>query len=154
MFGSPAPDVWQAATDVERSAGELTRDQCLLRIDGQVHHFIRGELAIPVGHPSMDSFAWSVWVTLSQAKADVTAEHWNDPKRVELPPMFGWLSNWLTPYDPPTINLAAQVITREPGTAPLILLDRRVDHPLVHEQVRGIDLHRVAELNRLVLGDR
>jgi hypothetical protein len=50
------------------------------------------------------------------------------------------------------MNLAVNVHTREPGVVPLIELDLTSDHPLAREQREGITLHRVAELNRLLLG--
>ena len=81
-----------------------------------------------------------------------TEQHWSDPDRAALPPMFGWLANELGLYDQPTALLAAHVHTRPPGMAPFVELDPSLDHPLVREQVDGISLHRVAELNRQIMG--
>lgn len=64
--------------------------------------------------------------------------------------MFGWLDNWLSPFEKPTTNLAVNVHMRAPGIVPLIELDPTSDHPLAREQREGITLHRVAELNRLL----
>lgn len=151
VFGPSEPDLWASATDSQRERGEINSDMCVLPIDNTTHYFIRGELQLPVRDAAVDVFAWSVWVSLSAPNMKRTVEHWDDPARAALPPMFGWLCNWLTPYDPPTTNLAVNVHTRAPGTVPLIQLDPSVDHPLVREQVDGITLHRVAQLNRLLL---
>ena len=125
---------------------------CVLPVDDATHYFLRGELPIPIIDSDIEVFAWAVWVSLSDANMKKTVQHWEDPDRATLPPMFGWLCNWLAPYDPPTTNLAVNVHTRAPGLAPLFQLDPTSDHPLVREQVGGITMHRVAELNRLLLG--
>lgn len=118
----------------------------------ETHYFVRGELPLPIIDADGVVFVWAVWVSLSPKNMETTLEHWDDADRAALPPMFGWLCNWLAPYEPPTINLAVNVHTRAPGAVPWFELDPRVDHPLVREQARGISLHRVAELNRMLLG--
>ena len=151
VFGPREPDPWASASEDQRQRGEINRDMCVLPVADTVHYFIRGELQIPVLDAAIDTFVWSVWVSLSGSNMHKTVEHWDDPDRGALPPMFGWLCNWLLPYDPPTTNLAVNVHTRLSGTAPLIELDPSSDHPLAREQVHGITIHRVAELNRLLL---
>ena len=123
-----------------------------MHADGKHYFFVRGVLEIPVHDPEIVTFVWSVWVRLAGSSAKATIEHWNDADRVSLPPMPGQLANWLMPYEPPTTNLPVDLHTREPGVAPLFILDPSVDHPLVREQVDGISVHRLAELNRLLLG--
>lgn len=153
VFGPLAPDPWASATDDQRARGQINRDMCVLPIDGTTHHFLRGELRLPIRDAAIGPFAWSVWVSLSGPNMETTIEHWEDPERAGLPPMFGWLCTWLMPYDPPTLNLAVNVHTGSPGAVPLIELDPSTGHPLAREQVEGITLHRVAELNRLLLAD-
>ena len=82
-----------------------------------------------------------------------TAEHWDDPRRADLPPMFGWLNTQL-PYDPATLGLATHVHTREPGVVPLVEPDPGAGHPLVREHRDGMTWHRVAEINATLNGDR
>jgi hypothetical protein len=151
VFGPFEPDPWASATDAQRERGELNRDMCVLPLGDNTHYFLRGELQLPVLDASIGPFAWSVWVSLSGPNMKKTVEHWDDPDRAALAPMFGWLCNWLLPYEPPTTNLAVNVHTRPPGTVPLIEVDPSSDHPLAREQVDGITIHRVAELNRLLL---
>ncbi|MBE1878487.1 DUF2199 domain-containing protein [Myceligenerans pegani] len=151
VFGPPAPSPWISATDAERAAGELNADTCILHAaDGTTHRFVRGHIEIPV-HDSPDGpFCWSVWVSLSEENMLKQAEHWDDPDRAGLEPMFAWLSTHL-PYEPATAPLPARLHTREPGLTPWIELDPDLDHPLAHEYRHGITMHRVAELNQLLL---
>ena len=125
---------------------------CVLPLDGTTYYFVRGELQIPVLDFVEDTFVWAVWTSLSGPSMKLTVEHWEDPGRASLAPMFGWLSNWLLPYDPPTTNLPLNVVTREPGVVPPFEVQDGVDHPLLHEQRNGITAHRIAELNQLLLG--
>ena len=153
VFGPDAPDPWYAATDEERASGDINADQCVLELDGQTHFFMRGQLEIPVTDvPELGPFVWSVWVSLSPESMQLAIDHWTDPDRSKLDPMFGWLCNRLRVYDEPTMPMATHVHTRPPGKAPFIELDPTIDHRLVREQNEGITLHRVAELNAQLLG--
>lgn len=152
VFGPNGPDSWAAARLKDRARGEINRDTCVLPTAQGTHFFIRGELRIPVIDAEVGDFAWSVWASLSEHNMKLQAKHWDDPDRVNLEPMFGWLNTWLAPYEVATMNLAVNVHTREPGTVPLIEMDPTSDHPLAREQREGITLHRVAELNHILLG--
>lgn len=150
VFGAQAPDVWLHATSAEREAGELTSDMCVLEVGGERHYFLRGHIEIPLIDAPGEVFSWSVWVSLSQESVQKIADHWDDPARASLPPVFGWLCNEL-PYDQSTISVATHLHNREPGVVPYIALDPSVDHPLVREQATGISLHRLAEINNAVM---
>jgi hypothetical protein len=152
VFGPNGPDPWASATDEDRARGEINRDMCVLPMGDETHYFVRGELPLPIIDSDNEVFVWAVWVSLSTKNMKKTVEHWEDPDRATLPPMFGWLCNWLAPYEPATTNLAVNVHTRAPGVVPWFELDPTVDHPLVREQTQGVSLHRVAELNRMLLG--
>lgn len=65
--------------------------------------------------------------------------------------MFGWLRSDL-PYELSTLDLRTQVHTRAPGLVPLVEVEP-TGHPLAQEQAAGISVHRVAELNRALLGE-
>ena len=152
VFGPNAPEPWLLASDTERTRGELNADMCVLIEDtGTTNYFVRGHIEIPVLDSDDGPFRWSVWVSLSETSMRTQIEHWNDPARANLEPMFAWLSNHL-PYESPTAPMASRLHTREPGTVPRIELDPSVDHPLVHEQLHGITLHRVAEINQALVG--
>lgn len=151
VFGPQAPDVWVHANETEREAGELTDDMCVLEVGGERHYFLRGHIEIPLVDVPGEVFSWSVWVSLSQESVQKIADHWDDPARASMPPVFGWLCNEL-PYDQPTTSLATHVHNREPGMVPYIELDPSIDHPLVREQQTGISLHRLAQINQALMG--
>jgi hypothetical protein len=151
VFGAQAPDVWAHATATEREAGELTDDMCVLEVQGEWRYFLRGHIEIPLIDVPGDVFSWSAWVSLSQESIQKIADHWDDPARAAMPPVFGWLCNEL-PYDQSTTSIATHVHNREPGVVPYIQLDPSTAHPLVREQANGISLHRLAEINNAVMG--
>lgn len=151
-FGGTPPLSWQIATDAEREDGELTPDFCTVVVDGQRSFFVRGNIEIPVLDGDEPTFQWTVWVSLSEESMSTTFDHWDDPARAELPLMFGWLNTHL-PYAETTVALPTRVHTREPGWVPLIEIDHEVEHELAREQRDGITVHRVEQLNRVVMGD-
>ena len=112
-FGTPAPAPWEWASPEERAAGELNADMCVLPGPDGSSFYLRGQLEIPVVDAEIDRFVWGVWVSLSEANMQITADHWQDPERASLAPMFGWLCTALD-YEQPTVGLAAIVHTRHP----------------------------------------
>ncbi len=145
-----APDAWLGASEDQRSHGGTDRRPV-------PPHRRRRHAALHPGHlrPVRDRegkhLVWSVWCSLSTDNMRTTVEHWNDPERSALPPMFGWL-NTEDPYDATTLDLPTRVHTRVPGVVPLVEPDPAMDHPLVREHREGITWHRVAELNDQLLG--
>lgn len=156
VFGSDSPWDWHVASQARRDAGELTPDVCFLPAEDPrdgTGYFLRGHVVIPLSEPveGETSFAWSVWVALDGEAMQLVYDHWDDPARASLPPVFGWLRSSL-PYQPSTLDLRVQVHQREPGRVPLVEVDPTHGHPLGVEERDGITPHRVAELNALVLG--
>lgn len=149
VFGPQAPDPWVQATRAERDAGELNADMCVLAIQGEWHYFLRGHIDIPIIDALGEVFSWSVWVSVSEESIQQVADHWENPARASLPPVFGWLCSEL-PYEQSTISTPTLVHSRDPGVVPFIQLDPSFHHPLVKEQGMGITLHRLAEINQLV----
>ena len=72
-----------------------------------------------------------------------------DPKRVELPPMFSWLSNNIDEY-PETLNLKMYAHIQELTQRPFFELEP-TDHPLSQEYHHGISPERVREIMKLRL---
>jgi hypothetical protein len=68
----------------------------------------------------------------------------HDPKRVDLPPMFSWLSSQISQY-PDTLDLKMYAHIQEPGQRPHFRLEPS-DHPLAQEYHRGITPERVREI--------
>lgn len=149
-FGSPTPVPWMMASDDERAQGEINADSCVLHDADGTHYFVRGLIEIPVVDAD-ESFSWGVWVSLSETNMNIQARHWESPDRAGLDPMFGWLCTKLPCYETTTLSLPTNLRTRSPGLAPLIQVDPTSNHPLAYEQVHGISIHRVAEINAELL---
>jgi hypothetical protein len=75
----------------------------------------------------------------------------NENKKPEGQPYFGWLSNTLPTY-PETLSLETSVVFQEDGFRPSIVLDHENKHPLCHEQHAGITIERAHNLVDMVLG--
>jgi hypothetical protein len=141
-----APDYWHTLSPAERSRGKLSEDLCVIRDDDGEHFFIRGVLPIPVAG-SDDEFRYGVWTTLSETSFMRVLELWDDPKRSEEPPYFGWLSNRISGY-PETLNLKTNVRTAALDLRPTIDL-QPTDHPLALEQRDGMTTERLQEIVEL-----
>lgn len=147
-FGSIMPTVLNGMTTREmKKRVVLTDDVCVL---DEAHFFIYGCLEIPIVGEE-DPFIWNVWVSLSADHFFKVIDSWDEPARVDLDPMFGWLSTDLPIY-PDTINLKTNVHMREVGLRPLIELEP-TNHPLAIEQRSGITRSRVDDIFRLVERD-
>jgi len=147
-FGTDAPLTWQVTTQADRDAGELTNDQCVVTLDGVVSYYVRANIELEVVDAPGRIFSWSVWISLSEASMTIVHENWNNPDRASMETRFGWV-NTMLPYEQPTVGLASMMHSREPGKVGYLHLDPSADHLLVHEQLNGITIHRVAELNEL-----
>ena len=130
--GPRTPDDW------------LSDDLCVWRDDdGELSYFIRGLLSIPVVDDEGD-LRYGFWSSLSKASFDRVVELWDDPRRTEEPPYFGWLASAAPGY-PDTHGLAVDVVTADLELRPQLVL-HDADHPLVREQREGITLARVREI--------
>jgi hypothetical protein len=140
-FGWDAPVYYPGVPEAER-AGRcvLTSDTCV--IDGR-YFFVRGCLEVPVIGQE-ERFSWGVWVSLSEQNFRHFVELYEELKRAQRGPFFGWLSSQIGLY-PDTVNLKTSVRLRDDGLRPLIELEP-TEHPLAVEQRRGITAERVAEI--------
>ena len=118
----------------------LNSDLCVIKGHD---YFVRGLIEIPV-IGSDQPFRWGVWTSLSKKNFDKMVELWNDPKLLDEPPYFGWLSTSIDIY-PQTLNLKVDVISRAITERPYIVLEP-TDHPLAMEQRHGITMDRVREI--------
>jgi hypothetical protein len=132
-WGFPHPIYWDGGRDAEDF---LEEDLCAWTDDGgRRNYFIRGVLEIPVrdaGH----SFTYGVWSSLSEDSFLRVVELWDDPRRVDEPPYFGWLSNEIPDFAA-TLNLPLDVVTRGLELRPCFELHNG-DHPLVAAQRGGV----------------
>ena len=145
-YGAAAPALWYTIPEKERTRRVLlSDDQC--EIDNEFF-FIVGNIEIPIVGSS-ERFAWSVWVSLSEANYRRAAKLWKKPGRESELAYFGWLSTSLPVY-PETLNLKTSVHTRGVEQRPFVELEP-TDHPLAVEQRTGISMTRVQELAEQIL---
>lgn len=135
-FGADAPVQWGPLSETERARSELGQEQCVINANDGRHFFVRACLEIPV-KGSNQVFCWGVWVSLSEKSFLEMSEHWDDPKRTQYGPYFGWLCTQVPEY-PDSVFLKTSVHQRGVGLRPLVKLEP-TDHPLAVHQREGID---------------
>lgn len=156
-FGCDAPLHWDDIDEKKNRPGPLNIDQlpqsfldsdfCI--IEGR-DYFVRGVIHLPI-IGTAETFCWGVWGSLSNENFKKLASQFEDPKRVELPPMFSWLSNRLDDYED-TLNLKMYAHILEPGLRPVFELEP-TDHQLSQEHHHGITPERVKEIMKKHLKD-
>jgi len=144
-YAADAPFQWYLVPEHERNARCILESEVCV-IDRR-DSFIKGNVEIPLVDKE-GVFAWTVWVSLSESNFRKAIELWDNPRRTEEPPYFGWLSTRLAPY-PDTLNLKTKVHTRPVGIRPSIELEP-TDHPLAVEQRLGLGRKRVLEIAEAV----
>ena len=87
---------------------------------------------------------WGVWGSLSRDHFERLTRIDDDPERVELPPMFSWLSNRIQEY-PDTLNLKMYAHIQNPDLRPHFELEP-ISHPLSQEYHHAITAERVKEI--------
>ena len=151
-FGHDAPLYWTSENDGENEIGFfdsgrkglphmfLNEDICVM--DGE-HFFVRGIIHLPIVGTA-ETLRWGVWGSLSRENFEKVLLTNNDPRGVELPAMFSWLSNRIDEY-PDTLNLKMHAYIQDSGTRPIFELEP-TDHPLSQEYHHGITPERVREI--------
>jgi hypothetical protein len=124
----------------KRPATFLTEDFCAIE---NRDFFVYGLIHLPIIGTG-ETFRWGVWGSLSRENFEKLLEIDDDPKRVELPPMFAWLSTRLPDY-PDTLNLKMYAHIQELNQRPNFELEP-ADHPLSQEYHHGITPERVKEI--------
>ena len=138
-YAYDAPGYWSESL---RSNADsfLNSDLCVIK---NHDFFVRGLIEIPIVGLE-EPFRWGVWTSLSKVNFDKMTDLWEDPKLLDEPPYFGWLSNSIDLY-PETLNLKTNVRSRKLNERPYLLLEP-TDHPLAVEQRTGISMQRVREI--------
>jgi hypothetical protein len=129
-----------AGSSQEHPATFLDEDYCAIE---NSDFFVRGIIHLPI-IGSAETFRWGVWGSLSRENFETLLRMIDDPKRVELPPMFSWLSTQIEEY-PDTLSLKTYALIQEPGSRPIFELER-TDHPLSQDYCNGITAERVKEI--------
>jgi len=138
-YGYDAPHYWSESLRTNADSF-LNADFCII---GKQDYFVRGLIEIPVIDGDRP-FRWGVWTSLSKKNFDTMVALWDDPKLLDEPPYFGWLSNSIATYAE-TLNLKADVHSRSIKERPQIVLEP-TDHPLAVEQRKGMTVQRVREI--------
>jgi hypothetical protein len=157
-FGYDQPHYWDSEIDastrwsilpsgaVEKpSKSFLDEDYCAINDE---NFFVRGLIHLPI-IGSAETLCWGVWGSLSRQNFEALLKADQSEERVDLPPMFSWLSTRISEY-PDTLSLKMHAHIQEPGMRPHFELEPS-DHPLSQEFHHGITPERVKEimLNRL-----
>ena len=149
-FSLSVPAYWgaeeeQAKQDWPLDADELPQtylDEDVCIINGE-HFFIRGLIHLPI-IGTAETFRWGVWGSLSRDNFLMLLSRDDDPNRVELEPMFSWLSSQLADYED-TLSLKMYAHIQPIGERPIFELEP-TEHLLSKEYHHGINPERVKEI--------
>lgn len=152
-FGEDSPYYWskehqeqdrrarlRTSWNKERPPTFLNEDFCAIE---DRDFFVRGIIHLPIIGAG-ETFRWGVWGSLSRENFETLLRMDDDPKRVELPPMFSWLSTRIPEYTD-TLNLKMYAHIQELNWRPHFELER-TDHPLSKEYHEGITPERVKQI--------
>ncbi len=147
-FSYDAPYYWprkhetanHQLSSASRSETFLDEDSCA--IESQ-HFFVRGLIHLPI-IGTAETLCWGVWGSLSGENFQKLRRMNDDPKRVELPPMFSWLSTQIPEY-PDTLSLKMYAHIQPLDLRPTFEM-QPTDHPLAQEYHHGITPERVKEI--------
>jgi hypothetical protein len=124
----------------ERPKTFLSEDFCAIE---DRDFFVRGVLHLPIIGAG-ETFRWGVWGSLSRDNFEKLLAMDDDPKRIELPAMFSWLSSRIEDY-PDTLSLKMYAHIQPPGQRPHFFLQPG-EHPLAQEYHHGITAEKVKEI--------
>jgi hypothetical protein len=149
-FSYGCPAYWGDEDEQKSSSGPLEvdhlptsfLDEDLCIIDGE-HYFVRGIIELPI-IGTAETLRWGVWGSLSKENFVKLLSQFDDPQRVELEPMFSWLSNNIGEYED-TLSLKMNAHICAPGEVPTFELES-TDHQLSKEYHEGITAERVKEI--------
>lgn len=137
-FGHDAPHYWNKNENMPSSF--LNADYCSIE---DRDFFVRGLIHLPI-LGSGETFRWGIWGSLSRENFQKVVNLKDDQKRVDLPPMFSWLSSRIPDY-PETLSMKMYAHIQPPGERPHFELEPS-DHPLSREFYEGISPERIKEL--------
>jgi hypothetical protein len=157
-FGYDQPYYWSSEYDAStrwsflpsgtvEKPGVSFLDEDYCAIDDE-DFFVRGLIDLPI-IGAAETFCWGVWGSLSRENFETLIRADQTKERVDLPPMFSWLSTRLPDY-PDTLSLKMHAHIQDPGMRPHFRLELS-DHPLALEYHRGITPERVKEITLRIL---
>lgn len=121
----------------------LSEDFCVIAGED---FFIRCVLKLPlIG--STQSFGYGVWVSASRSNFEFYIDRFDSGDFSPDDGWFGWFSNDLKGY-PECNQLKCDVVPQSGRQRPLIVL-HDADHPLVVEQMQGVEFDRLTDIYKL-----
>jgi hypothetical protein len=150
-FSYAAPYYWQDGHESNNEARLLRSpssspktflDEDFCAIEGN-DFFVRGVIHVPI-IGTAETLRWGVWGSLSRDNFQTLMKMNDDPKRVQLSPMFSWFSTQIPEY-PDTLNLKMYAHIQKVDWRPNFELERS-DHPLAQEYHKGITPERVKQI--------
>jgi hypothetical protein len=158
-FGSDFPHYWTEEDEKNNLADVLGTEAAKNHVDTFLNEdfcaiegrdfFVRGLIHLPI-IGTKETFRWGVWGSLSRDNFEKLLEMDKDPKRVELPAMFSWLSTRIEGY-PDTLSLKMYAHIQSLHDRPHFDLEE-TDHPLTQEYHHGIMPERVRDVMMRKLG--
>jgi len=132
-FGAEFPEYYFSIPTGERNERiEMKESLCVV---DETHFFHRGRITIPITDFSED-LIFNVWASISEENFNRRMNLWNDPKRVEEKPYFGWLQTYVPTYGE-TLDIRSIAVEREAGLIPEIKIIEE-GHALKIDQENGI----------------
>lgn len=145
-FGNDFPDYYFSVPPDEREKRiEIKESLCV--VDNE-HFFHRGRLTIPINDYQND-LVFNVWTSISEDNFWKRNDLWNNPKRIDEEPYFGWLQTTIPTYGE-TLNLKTIGIENEVGLIPTIKMIED-NHPLTFDQEKGITLDKALQIVDFIL---
>lgn len=150
-FSYAAPYYWQDGHESNNEARLLRSpssnpktflDEDFCAIEGN-DFFVRGVIHVPI-IGTAETLRWGVWGSLSHDNFQTLMKMNDDPKRVQLSPMFSWLSTQIPEY-PNTLNLKMYAHIQKVDWRPNFELEPS-DHPLAQDYHKGITPERVKQI--------
>jgi len=148
-FGADYPDYYFSVPAEERDARiELQQSLCVV---DKKHFFHRGRLTIPIVDHTKN-LIFNVWTSISEDNYGNRMEFWNNPKRIDQEPYFGWLQTIVPTYGD-TINIKSIAIEQEVGLNPEIKIVEE-NHSLKIDQDNGITFKKALQIVDKILREQ
>jgi hypothetical protein len=140
-FGSEFPDYYFSIPLNEREE-RIEKMESLFVVDKK-HFFHRGRLIIPINNYPED-LIFNVWTSISEDNFRNRNDLWENPKRIEEKPYFGWFQSHIATYEN-TLNIQSIAIEQEVGIIPKIIITEE-NHKLKFDQENGISYEKAMKI--------
>ena len=148
-FGDDFPDYYFSVPPDERNERiELQPSLCVV---DKEHFFHRGRLTIPIIDHT-ENLIFNVWTSISEDNFGIRMDFWEDPKRVDQEPYFGWLQTIVPTYGD-TLNIKTIAIEQAVGLIPEIKIIEE-NHPLKIDQDNGLTYKKTLEIVDKILREQ